>query len=39
MSKYKYENDENVELSIYHPTPQSLQLCCELVKVSQFVEY
>jgi len=24
MSKYEYEYDENVELSIYHPTPQSL---------------
>jgi len=26
MSKYKYEFDENVELSIYHPTSQSLCL-------------
>jgi len=24
MSKYKYEYDENVELSIYHPTFQTL---------------
>jgi len=24
MPKYKYEYDENVELSIYYPTPQSL---------------
>ena len=24
MSKYEYEWDENVELSIYHLTPQSL---------------
>jgi len=21
MSKYEYEYDENIELSIYHPTP------------------
>ena len=26
MLKYEYEYDENVELSIYHPTPQSLCL-------------
>jgi len=26
MPKYKYEYDENVELSIYHPTSQSLYL-------------
>jgi len=26
MSKYKYEYDENVELSIYHSTVQSLCL-------------
>jgi len=26
MSKYKYEYDENVELSIYYPTSQSLCL-------------
>jgi len=26
MSYYKYEYDENIELSIYHPTSQSLYL-------------
>jgi len=26
MSKYEYEYNKNVELSIYHPTPQSLCL-------------
>jgi len=26
MSKYEYEYDENVELSIYHPIPQSFCL-------------
>jgi len=31
MSKYEFEYDENVELSIYHQTPQSL---CLLFKVS-----
>jgi len=26
MSKYEYEYDENVELSIYHPTSQNHRL-------------
>jgi len=26
MSKYKYEYDENIELSTYHPTSQSFYL-------------
>jgi len=26
FAKYKYEYDENVELSIYHPTSQSFCL-------------
>jgi len=26
MSKYEYEYNENIELSIYHPTPQSFCL-------------
>ena len=39
MSKYEY--DENVELLIYHPTPQSPSLLnfVKLLKFFQFIEY